>query len=73
MRNETSGRNADLDLMFLPIVIKRKEIPFLGDSIESYAWRAKFLVVSCFRSSNRDVVVGFAIPVAQRELVPLLR
>src|SRR5438105_9264482 len=71
--NRISGRNAHHDSVFSSIVCKKNEVAFLRNAIEGYAQLSEFLVVSCFQSSNRDVVVGFAISVAQRELVPLLR
>jgi hypothetical protein len=60
-------------VVLVTIVGKENEVAFLSDPIHGNAWRVDFFVVLHLGSSYRDVVVGFAIPVAQRELVPFSR
>ena len=50
------------------IVVKTDGVVSLRDAIERYGWR-----VVVRGASHDDVVVGFAIPIAQAELVPLRR
>src|SRR5436190_19726216 len=71
LRSPASGSNAHLDPVFQSIVDKRNEVAFLHNAIDGYGRRVRFLAGLNLGPSYRDVVVGFAIPVTQRELVPL--
>ena len=70
-RNGIPAGNPHLDPVFPTIVDKNNERIILCYAINRYARRSDLLVTFDVRSQHRDVVVGFAIAVAQRELVPL--
>jgi hypothetical protein len=71
--NEIPAGNPHLDPVFPTIVDKNNERTILRYAINRYARRSDLLITLDIRSQHRDVIIGFAIPVAQLELFPLGR